>query len=420
MEIVIRYFEELYYLSAEMAPYLLLGFIFAGLLHVYIKRERIVRLLGKSNMKSVINAALIGIPLPLCSCGVIPTGVAFHRDGASKPATVSFLISTPQTGVDSILVTWSLLGWPMAVIRPVVALLTGVLGGGVAMLRKKSLPEEPLPERVVVQKEHGPRWVRMLRYAFIDFMEDIAKWLLIGLLLAALMAVIIPDGFFTNYLDNYWLSMLMVLLASVPLYVCATGSVPIAAVLMMKGLSPGAALVFLMAGPATNIATITVIGKTLGKWSLTAYLISIIGGAVLFGYLTDQIFSAGYLFSLMDHAHHSHEHSLLPEWLKLFSLIILTVFIFYALLVRYRVIRRKPASIKQFTGPMKKIAVSGMTCNHCKATVENGVKSMPGITDAVADIQTGVLSIEASDPDLEEIRKKVESLGYKYLGEVSE
>ncbi|MFO7721958.1 MAG: permease [Bacteroidales bacterium] len=420
MDWIRRYFDELYYLSSEMAPYLLLGFIFAGILHVYIRRDKIVRLLGKGNLRSVVNAALIGIPLPLCSCGVIPTGIAFHRDGASKPATVSFLISTPQTGVDSILVTWSLLGWPMAVIRPVVALLTGVIGGGVTMLRKRAPKEEEVVIAAPAQQEKGPRWLTMLRYAFIDFMEDIAKWLLIGLLLAALMAVIIPDGFFTNYIHNPWLSMLMVLVASVPLYVCATGSVPIAAVLMMKGLSPGAALVFLMAGPATNIATITVIGKTLGKWALFAYLASIIGGALFFGFLTDKIFTAGYLFSMMDHVQHAHEHELIPGWIKLISLIILAIFIFYALLIRYRIIRRKPANQKQFSGNMKKIAVTGMTCNHCKTTVENAVKAMPGVTGAEADIQAGVLSIESSDPDLVKIREKIESLGYGFLGEVKD
>jgi uncharacterized protein len=420
MDWLARYFDELYYLSSEMAPYLLLGFIFAGILHVYIRRERIVRLLGKPNLKSVINAALIGIPLPLCSCGVIPTGIAFQRDGASKPATVSFLISTPQTGVDSILVTWSLLGWPMAVIRPVVALLTGVLGGLVTMLRKPEAKPEVVAQAAPVQQGSGPRWVRMLRYAFIDFMEDIAKWLLIGLLMAALMAVIIPDGFFTKYIHNPWLSMLMVLVASVPLYVCATGSVPIAAVLMMKGLSPGAALVFLMAGPATNIATMTVIGKSLGRWSLIAYLSSIIGGALLFGFLTDQLFSAGYFFSLMDHAHHGHEHELIPGWIELISLIILSVFIIYAIFKKYGIIRHQPKDTLQFSESMKKIAVSGMTCNHCKATVENGVKALPGVTGAEANIQTGVLSIEASDPDLEKIREKIESLGYRYLGEVKD
>lgn len=410
------YLDELYFLSAEMAPYLLLGFIFAGLLHVYIRREAIVRYLGGKSIKSAVYAALIGIPLPLCSCGVIPTGIALRREGASKPATISFLISTPQTGVDSILVTWSLLGWPLAVIRPIVALLTGALGGAVSLLRKEdngAVQPDNEEKRVA---HSSPGWIRMLKYAFIDFMDDIAKWLLIGLLLAALMAVIIPDGFFTMYVDNNLLSMLMVLVASVPLYLCATGSVPIAAVLMMKGLSPGAALVFLMAGPATNIATMTVIGKALGRWSLLVYLSTIIVGAILFGLLTDLILSSGYIFGIMDHAHNEHSHELLPEWIKIASLIILGIFLFYSLLKKYfpAVKGKVPAMASAPEKGTYRFEVTGMTCNHCKTTVEDALNNLPGIKEVSADIRTGIVTIQSDNPDPELIKEKLRSSGYGF------
>jgi uncharacterized protein len=420
MNIIREYFSELYSLSAEMAPYLMLGFLFAGILHVYIRKESIVRYLGGKGLKSVFYAALLGIPLPLCSCGVIPTGIAFHKEGASKAAAISFLISTPQTGVDSILVTWSLLGWPMAIIRPVAALITGLIGGGL------SLASEPQPVDASVaspaakaQTDH-PRWVAMLRYAFVDFMEDIAKWLLIGLLLAALMAVAIPDGFFTQHLDNPFLGMLMVLVASIPLYVCATGSVPIAAVLLMKGLSPGAALVFLMAGPATNIATMTVIGKALGKRALVAYLGSIIGGALLFGFLTDQFISADYLLQMMNHNHDGHAHHLIPEWINIVSLIFLTFFIGYALLRKAGLMNsgRKSTKTLDMASDIHIISVTGMTCNHCRDSVEKTIGGQQGVTNVQADIHRGIVSFEAEAPDLEQIRVSLESLGYGYQGEI--
>lgn len=416
MDIIKNYFDELYFLSAEMAPYLLLGFIFAGLLHVYIKREAIVKYLGGKSIKSAIYAALIGIPLPLCSCGVIPTGIALRREGASKPATISFLISTPQTGIDSILVTWSLLGWPLAVIRPIVALLTGAMGGAVSLLKKEksdNISHEPAEKKV---SHSTPGWIRMLKYAFIDFMDDIAKWLLIGLLLAALMAVIIPDGFFTMYVDNNLLSMLIVLAASVPLYLCATGSVPVAAVLMMKGLSPGAALVFLMAGPATNIATMTVIGKALGKWALLVYLSTIILGSLIFGLLTDMILSSGYMFGIMDHVHHDHSHELLPEWIKIASLVILGIFLFYSLLKRYlpTLKVKVPTGVSHPEKGIYRFEVTGMTCNHCKTTVEDALNNLPGIKDVSSDIRTGIVTIQSDNPDPVSIEEKLKPLGYGF------
>ncbi|MDE5959958.1 MAG: permease, partial [Muribaculaceae bacterium] len=110
----------------EMAPYLLLGFLFAGMLHAFLPASFYNRHLGRPGFWSVAKAAMFGVPLPLCSCGVIPTAMSMRRQGASRAATVSFLISTPQTGVDSILATGSLLGWPLALIRPIAAFATAL------------------------------------------------------------------------------------------------------------------------------------------------------------------------------------------------------------------------------------------------------------------------------------------------------
>lgn len=237
MEEVINFaktlFIELVYLFTEMSPYLILGFALAGILHVYFPKQQVSKYLGKKNLKSVINAAILGVPLPLCSCGVIPTGISFNRNGATKGATVSFLISTPQTGVDSILATYSLLGLPFAIIRPIASFITGVLGGALTNAYDDSKEEVQTPSKEIYTQKG--KLTRAFNYAFVEFLQDISKWLLVGLIIAAFISVIIPDGFIENNLGNPYINMLIVLVASIPMYVCATGSIPIAAVLMAKG-----------------------------------------------------------------------------------------------------------------------------------------------------------------------------------------
>ncbi|MFC2114335.1 permease [Bacteroidota bacterium] len=422
------YFEELIKLTSEMAPYLLLGFLFAGLLHVYFRKDRVVKYLGKSNLKSVLYAALLGVPLPLCSCGVIPTGVSFYRSGSSKGAAVSFLISTPQTGVDSILVTYSLIGLPFALIRPVVALLSGVFGGWLTNLVEKSSPEithvESKNHEAPIHKEH--KLLSMFRYAFVEFLQDISTYLLFGLLLAALIAVLIPADFFTQYIGNPFVEMILVLIASVPLYICATGSVPIAAVLLMKGISPGAALVLLMAGPATNVATITVIGKTMGKRTLVTYLVSIIAGAMLFGMLINLLFPTDFLISGLNQMGHDHGNHLLLEWFNGLSAVLLALLIANGYFVRYKIYRKvfpvfyknRESEIVTNGFDMNKIEiiVKGMTCNHCKANVENGISQLDGVKSVQADISSQHVTIEADDINLEAIAQKVNDLGYEFKG----
>jgi len=200
MEIVLRFLTELWGLMLEMSPYLLLGFLFAGILYAWFPKEKVTRYLGKSNTRSVINAALLGVPLPLCSCGVIPTGISFYKSGASKGSTISFLISTPQTGVDSIMVTWSLLGLPFAIFRAIIALISGIFGG---VLSNRFLSNEIKVDDTDSASVEIPRKIGiwgMLNYAFIEFMEDIVKWLVIGLFIAAALAVILPEDFFLSYL----------------------------------------------------------------------------------------------------------------------------------------------------------------------------------------------------------------------------
>ena len=283
--------SEIIALVNKMSPYLLLGFLLAGVMHAFVPSRLYRRYLGGSSFRSVVNAALLGVPLPLCSCGVIPTAMSLRKEGASKGAAVSFLIATPQTGVDSIFATYSLMGLPFALLRPVAALVTALFGGQVVnMFDKKDVA---VAEEIEAQKEpalsFGGKIRKALKYAFVDMMQDIGRWLVVGLVVAGLITVFVPASFFALFADNSLLSMVVVLLFAMPMYLCATGSIPIAVALMLKGLSPGTALVLLMAGPAVNAASMLVVGKVMGRRSLMLYLLSIVGGAMAFGLAVDHL-----------------------------------------------------------------------------------------------------------------------------------
>lgn len=431
-----KYFTELWILLLEMAPWLLLGLIFAGLLKVYFPQKHIEKFLGKSNFKSALNASLLGVPMPLCSCGVIPTAISFFKNGASKGATNSFLISTPQTGVDSILATYSMLGWPFAVLRPLVAFVTGVTGGVLTNIFIKEKPvkkaspfadfkidtvkigntgatcnddscncNEPKTE----DKRHA--LVRAADYAFVELLQDIAKWLIIGFLAAALLSVLLPDDFFSSFKGFGLLEILVVLAASVPLYICATGSIPIAAVLLMKGVSPGAALVFLMAGPATNIATIAVLAKTMGRKSLIIYLLTITIGAIVFGLLVNWLIPADFILSKMSHNHgDGSHHEMLPHWFSLLSAIVLISSIVFG----YFYQRFKKNEIMQKEEGVT-VKVTGMTCSHCEANVKRNLENLQGISNVEADRNTNSVKISGTKIDMIKIKETVNGLGYTFV-----
>ena len=303
--------QEVFTLINEMSPYLLLGFLLAGLMHAFIPGMVYSRYLSGHGFRSVLYGALFGIPLPLCSCGVIPTAMSLRKEGASKGATVSFLIATPETGVDSIIATYSLLGLPFALIRPIAACCNALMGGmlvnafadekegreiseedtksccchhegqlGVAEVKGQKSP-------LNVQCSMFNKLKEALQFGFVEMMGDIGKWLVIGLIIAGLITVFVPESFFTIFKGDTLMSMLLVLCIAIPMYICATGSIPIAVALMLKGLTPGAALVLLMAGPACNMASILVINKVLGRKTLFVYLFSIITMAICWGCIVD-------------------------------------------------------------------------------------------------------------------------------------
>ena len=393
----------------EMSPYLLFGFLIAGILKVFVPKDIYMQNLAKPNFRSVLWSAIAGVPLPLCSCGVIPTAMSLHKEGASKGATVSFLISTPQTGVDSIAATYSLLGLPFAIIRPIVAFVTGILGG---VITNKVDTESRLE---AVEEDHcgcgvpekKNKLYQVLHYGFVEMIEDIGKWLIIGIIGAGLIAIFVPDDFFTAYLNNPFLNMLIVLVIAIPMYICATGSIPLAAVLMMKGMSPGAALLLLMAGPATNVATMTVIGKVLGKKTLLVYLLTISGGAILAGLFIDQFLPASWFTLGAGSMQHHSSWWLINE---------LSTIVLVALLINSFVQKQiRSYQLKKRTEMTKVYKIGGMTCNHCKANVEKNVAKVTGVTSVQVDLEKAVAYVEgeASDTD---IQQTVTNLGYEYNG----
>jgi uncharacterized membrane protein YraQ (UPF0718 family)/copper chaperone CopZ len=359
----------------------------------------------------------VGVPLPLCSCGVIPTGVSFHKNGASKGAAVSFLISTPQTGVDSILVTYSLMGLPFAIIRPIAAFITGIVGGAFTnQVDEKVEVVDTVSNQTsndeLTRLSFGEKIIKMLRYAFIDFLQDIAKWLLIGLAIAALITVLIPDSLFEQYLSNPYLNMILILVASVPMYVCATGSIPIATALMLKGISPGAAFVFLMAGPATNAGTITVIGQSLGRKALITYLASIIGGALVFGVIINEFLPTVWFTGMLDVVHHHH---FLPAWLELGSSWILLALLIYGVISPYLNRMIQKSNKKQVEMELK-YHVNGMTCNHCKASVENNLQKIEGVKSVEVDLVSKTVSVDAEGVIDSKVEHTINELGFEFGG----
>ena len=337
--------KEVLSLINEMSPYLLLGFFFAGVMHAFIPGMVYNRYLGGKGFKSVFYGALFGIPLPLCSCGVLPTAMSLRKQGASKGATASFLISTPETGVDSIIATYSVLGLPFAVIRPVAAFCNAIMGGW--LINKSGDKDEVVPVDASAktccchhkqEETHHEGFLgkmrEALRFGFVEMIEDIGKWLVIGLVIAGLITVFVPDEFFALFRGNTQLSMLLVLCIAIPMYICATGSIPIAVALMMKGLTPGAALVLLMAGPACNMASILVINKTLGRKSLVLYLVSIITMAILWGHVVDYLLPAEWFQMALSVGRCCIEES--TSWLNWSSTIVLGLLLLNALWHTYR------------------------------------------------------------------------------------
>ena len=308
MDLITDIFSESWHLLLDAAPYILFGILMGGLLKVFLSPALVARHLGQGRFSSVFKAALFGIPLPLCSCGVLPAAAALKKQGANNGATAAFLISTPESGIDSIAVSYALLDPIMTVARPLAAFLTALAAGMTENLLRPPKPRlavadfsgvvagccggtDCLPEEQAARPSLGRKLLTGMRYALGELWGELAGWFFLGLLLAGIISALVPDTLISGYLSGGLSSMLLLLVFGIPLYICATASTPIAAALILKGVSPGAALVFLLAGPATNMATLTVLANLLGKRTTVVYLTAIAVGAILCGLAVDGVYA---------------------------------------------------------------------------------------------------------------------------------
>lgn len=399
--------NSLLFMLNEMSPYILLGFFIAGLMHAFVPQKTFARHLAGTGWRSVVKSAAIGIPLPLCSCGVLPAAISMRRNGASRAASTSFLIATPQTGLDSIAATWSLLGPAFAVIRPIAALVTAVFGGIAVGKSERKNAEcincQPIAEEIAEQKRFGLKLLDALRYGFINLVGSIGSWLVAGLIIAALITVYVPADYFTVIGSKPLLSMVTVLIIAIPMYVCATGSIPIALSLMLKGLSPGTALVLLMAGPAANFASFTLISREMGRKSAIIYLISIVVGAMTFGLIIDYVLPADWSTIRNAQAMAGKEHAF--SLLSTASSAVLVILLVVTFIKGHK---RKHINVSTMT---KEYKIKGMHCSHCQATVVKSISSVKGVKQVDVNLSTGIAKVEG-EHNAEDVVAAVRDAGF--------
>ena len=332
-------------LALLSAPWLILGLVVAGLIKAFLPVDLVGRSLGGSNLGAVTRAALIGAPLPLCSCGTLPAAFALRRSGASKASTTSFLIATPETGVDSVALSWVLLGPLMAVVRPLAALVSAIAAG---LLVGRTEQHEGLPPAaagdsripvggscaagaccapVVPAAPADSAWRRLgggLRYAFSDLLDDLAAWLAVGILAAGAVVTWVPQDLLAEW-GSGLPAMLLIMLISVPMYVCATASTPLAHAMLFAGVSPGTVLVFMLAGPASNLAGLLLVYRELGRRALLAYLFGVAGVSLLIGLGLDLLIDLAGLDVLVGLNRGAGEEEI-PFTVSLLSLVVLLAF----------------------------------------------------------------------------------------------
>jgi len=401
-EYTIKYLKEITNLFIEMAPYLMLGFLISSILYIFVSKDKISNNLGKGGIGSIVKAALFGVPMPLCSCGVIPVASSLYNRGATKGATLSFLISTPQTGVDSILMTAWGLGTPFAIIRPIVSFVTGVLGGAVSELTQL---EDYQATETIKHSHNKKTLLEGIKYGFITLPQDIVTPLLKGILLAALITTFLPSSFFETWGLTGITGLFAICLVAIPMYTCATASVPFAAALIGAGADPGAAFVFLMAGPATNLATISVIKKIMGNKTLYIYLGTIFISAIIAGILINYYIPIDSI-PIREHSHMHHS-----SWLTIASAVLLLGVCMYAIIKK-----RLPNSVSKESNNTTadlSLTVKGMTCNHCKETVHEAISSCVNENNHIEiNLEDGQTLIYGNNLDKGKIISSINKAGF--------
>ena len=410
MELILNIFQNIFYLLHEMAPYLLLGFGAAGILSVLVSKDQIEDKIGASNFSSCLKAVLYGIPLPLCSCGVIPVSASLKQHGASRGSIVSFLTTTPQTGVDSLWVTYGMLGAPILIFKLIVAILSGLFAGVLTNLfdTKKEDSNDSVCHEECCDTNKGGIIKRSLTYGFRTLPKDIVEPLLVGLILAGFIGLLAQDNFspLIEQIKDYnsITKIVVIMIVSIPLYVCATASVPIALMIVTLFGSPGAAIALLIAGPATNVSTITTCIKMIGKRSTFIYVFSIFIFALIAGVIADNLpFITESIPSESFHkAAHQHMHL---SWFSYFCVFTLLGVLGFCLIDNKN---------KKITGSLRLI-IEGMTCGHCESNVIKTLHNLQGVKSVSAEHETGEVVLTGSDYNLDQIQKSIESLNYKVI-----
>jgi len=406
------------FMFVEMSPYIFLGLIFVGLLNLFISKEFVARQIGDKSLLSNLKAALFGIPLPLCSCGVIPSAVFMSKNGASKGSTVSFLISTPQTGIDSIIATYGMMGPVFAVFRPLAAFVMGIVGGSVINFVDNDTTKQKQfiglnQFQPKVKSTFKSRLNETLRYAFVEFLDDISVRFVIGVIIAGLIAYFVPDNFFyESRFSSGIIGMLLMIAIGIPMYICATASIPIALSLMMKGFSPGVAFVFLAAGPAANVASLSIISKTLGRKITFYYIGTFAILAIAMGYLLDWVFSIIGTSSIRHVHHHEHGYSFISNEIAI------GITVFFAILIAMSFYRKffarffikSQSDVHQ--NSMKSVKIGGMTCSHCVENVTQAIARLNGVESVKVDLNENIAHI-SGNYNRDELKNAVESIGYK-------
>ena len=403
------FIEEFWSLCVETAPYLLLGMFFSGLIYIFIDSKFILKHIGSKSLSSILKSTLMGIPIPLCSCGVIPVASTIRNSGASKGSTVSFLVSTPQTGIDSIFMTYGMMGPVFAIFRPFAAFISGIISG-IVVNRFDDESHNHVSENY--SKQEKVNLIERLKigfnYGFIVLPSDILVPLLQGLSIAALISIVIPPDFIASYFsDSKYLVFILMLFISLPIYVCATASVPIAVALMAKGVSAGAVFVFLMAGPATNASSIAVVKKILGKKVMFLYLFLVATISIFFGIVFDLFLKAELPISFH---HHSHDNGQ-----NYFSTILAISFILLminAYFKKGRTINMTNSSENTKFNDKLSLIVKGMTCSHCKQSVENGLGNIAEVENTIVNLETGQVIIQGDKLNKDTITTTIENLGF--------
>ncbi len=423
MTYVLSFLNSVFVLFLEMAPYLVLGLSVAGVFSVIVRRDFVSRHVGKPGMGSVFKAAILGVPLPLCSCGVVPTASYFKHNGASKPALVSFLISTPQTGVDSIVATYGMLGPLFAILRPVIALVTGIAGGATSILlgRDPKTGKQTGEGRVAPEMremQSGQTFMakirKMVNYAYVESIDDIAFQFVIGLGIAGLISLLIPNDFFKGMaIAEGFTGMLMMIIIGIPMYICSTSSIPVAVALIAKGISPGAAYVFLVAGPATNAATLLILNRILGLKHTVLYLVTIIAGSMAFGPLVNLLVGiTGWNAPIMGAGNALTGAFTGLEYISAAFLAVLLLGTLYRK-IRYGVHGHDHSEegVGRDVNSDASLEISGMTCAHCAANVETVLRSVEGVDTVQVNFQTG-RAIISGVAHSEDLIKAVQQAGY--------